>query len=117
MPRFFADAQTFSVLPAHCSYRPLISASLALDYWLGKGLDPFWFHISTFVWYVGQLGLMYLLYIRIMNGVGAVMENVYFAIIAAAGYALHPVNAETVNYIIQRGDLYSTLGAVAGLVV
>jgi tetratricopeptide (TPR) repeat protein len=117
VPRFFTDGRTFSVLPAHYSYRPLISASLALDYWLGKGLDPLWFHISTFVWFVVQLGLMYLLYIRIINQSGAEAHNVYFAIFAAAWYALHPANAETVNYIIQRGDLYSTLGVVAGLVI
>ena len=110
VPRFFTDGGTFSVLPSHYSYRPLISASLALDYWLGKGLDPLWFHISTFVWYAVQLGLMYLLFIRII-------DNVYFAIFALACYALHPVNAETVNYIVQRGDLYSTLGVVAGLVI
>ena len=32
-------------------------------------------------------------------------------------YGLHPVSAETVNYIVQRGDLYATLGVVAGFVV
>ncbi len=117
VPRFFIDGRTFSVLPTHYSYRPLISASLALDYWLGKGLDPIWFHISTFFWYVVQLGLMYLLYIRIMNHSGPVPQNFYFAMFAAAWYGLHPANAETVNYIIQRGDLYSTLGVVAGLVI
>jgi tetratricopeptide (TPR) repeat protein len=117
VPRFFTDARTFSVLPTHYSYRPLVTASLAFDYWLGKGLDPLWFHISTFVWYGIQLGLMYLLFIRIMNRSSAEHQNVYAAVFAVAWYALHPVNAETVNYIIQRGDLYSTLGVVAGLAV
>ncbi len=117
VPRFFTDGRTFSILPSHHSYRPLISASLALDYWLGKGLDPLWFHISTFFWYLIQLGLMYLLYIRVMQKSGAGNGNIYFAIFAVASYALHPANAETLNYIIQRGDLYSTLGVVAGLVV
>ena len=117
VPRFFTDGRTFSILPAHYSYRPLVSASLALDYWLGEGLEPFWFHVSTFVWYVVQLGLMYLMFVRIMNLALSGRENVYAAIFASACYALHPVNAETINYIIQRGDLYSTLGVVAGLVV
>src|ERR1700680_4808505 len=39
VPRFFIDARTFSVLPSHQSYRPLVSASLALDYWIGGGLQ------------------------------------------------------------------------------
>ena len=42
-------------------------------------------------------------------------SNVWVALLAAACYGLHPANAETVNYIIQRGDLYDTLGAVASL--
>ena len=35
---------------------------------------------------------------------------------ATALFAVHPAVAETVNYIIQRADLYSTLGVVASLV-
>src|SRR5690349_5226040 len=40
VPRFFTDARTFSILPSHQSYRPLVTASLALDYWIGGGLRP-----------------------------------------------------------------------------
>src|SRR5579875_3773407 len=56
VPRFFTDTTTFSVLPANRTWRPLVSSSLAFDYWLGGGLKPFWFHLSTFVWYLAQLG-------------------------------------------------------------
>ena len=35
VPGFFRDGRTFSVWPANASYRPLVSATLALDYWLG----------------------------------------------------------------------------------
>jgi Flp pilus assembly protein TadD len=37
------------------------------------------------------------------------------ALAATAIYALHPACAETVNYIVQRGEILSTVGAVAGL--
>ena len=37
------------------------------------------------------------------------------ALFAVALYGLHPAMAETVNYIIQRGDLYSTMLMVASL--
>jgi tetratricopeptide (TPR) repeat protein len=37
------------------------------------------------------------------------------ALFMVAFYGLHPAMAETVNYVIQRGDLYSTLGVVGGL--
>jgi len=45
---FFRDATTFSSLPSNQSYRPLVSTLFALDYWLGHGLRPFWFHLSIF---------------------------------------------------------------------
>jgi tetratricopeptide (TPR) repeat protein len=43
--------------------------------------------------------------------------NWYVAFFTATLYGLHPAIAETINYIIQRGDLYSTLAIVAGLVM
>src|ERR1700722_4175387 len=55
IPRFFFDARTFSQLPAAQTYRPLVTASLAIDYALSQGRGPFWFHVSTFVWFLLQL--------------------------------------------------------------
>ena len=52
VPRFFTDATTFSVLPANRTYRPVVSASLALDYAMGHGYLPFWFHLSTLLWFL-----------------------------------------------------------------
>ena len=40
IPRFFLDSRTFSILPPNRSYRPLLTTSLAIDYWLGNGLAP-----------------------------------------------------------------------------
>ena len=34
VPRFFHDASTFSSLPANATYRPLVTATLAFDYWV-----------------------------------------------------------------------------------
>src|SRR6266404_6906344 len=48
IPQFFRDATTFSSLPSNQSYRPLVSTLLAIDYRLGGGLNPLWFHISIF---------------------------------------------------------------------
>jgi hypothetical protein len=49
--RFFTDPATFSALPTHQVYRPVVTASLAFDYWLGRGLNPLAFHATTFFWY------------------------------------------------------------------
>jgi len=107
VPRFFVDPMLSSTLPDHAMYRPLVTASLALDYRLGHGYQPFWFHLSTFLWFLVLLVLMFFLFRR--------LTNPWTALAATACYGLHPANAETVNYIIQRADLYSTLGVVASL--
>src|SRR5580658_7695857 len=114
---FFTDPTTFSVLPANRTYRPLVTLSLAFDYWLGGGLNPFYFHLDTFLWYLIQLALMFALFRHILRFAAAGPWTDWAALFAVALYGLHPAMAETVNYIIQRGDLYSTLLVVAALVV
>lgn len=116
LPRFFSDSRTLSILPDHDSYRPLLVVSLAIDWWLGKG-DPLWFHISTFFWYLVQLVLMYFLFAALMEQAAPDPRNRWFALFGAALYGMHPASAETVNYIIQRGDIYDTLAVIAALVV
>ena len=117
VPRFFSDVRLSSVLPANRTYRPITSASLALDYWLGHGYKPFYFHLSTFVWFTVLLGLVFLMFLKAMDAADPHPSNGWTALLATACYGLHPVSAETVNYIVQRADLYSTLGVVAGVVV
>jgi Flp pilus assembly protein TadD len=109
IPRFFVDPTTYSTLPDHHIYRPITLATLAFDYWMGHGLNPLWFHVSTFCWYLLQLVLMFWLFRRLMGG------DAMPALAAAALYGLHPVCAETVNYINQRADLFCTLGTVASV--
>ncbi len=50
IPRFFAEARTFGVEAKGWTYRHVVSASLAIDYWPGNGLHPEWFHASTLLW-------------------------------------------------------------------
>ena len=119
VPRFFTDATTFSVLPPNRTYRPFVSTSLAIDYALAHGYHPFWFHVSTFVVFMLQLGAMYALYAGILNAACPAAEartsNQLLALLSVAWYGLHPAMAETVNYIIQRGDVFCAAGVVAAL--
>lgn len=115
IPKFFTDAGTFSTIPANRTWRPLVSTSLAIDYWLGGGLKPLWFHISTFFWFLVQLAILFLLFRAILRRAGDEWWTEYCALFAAAWFGVHPAMAETVNYVIQRGDLYATLGVTASL--
>jgi tetratricopeptide (TPR) repeat protein len=108
IPAYFADARTFSVLPLNQTYRPILQTTLALDYYLGHGLEPIAFQIDSFVWYV-------LLLIAAFAMLRPIAKNDWVALIAVGIFALHPVCAETVNYVIQRGEIMSTLFIVASM--
>ncbi|WP_160115279.1 tetratricopeptide repeat protein [Bryocella elongata] len=117
VPSYFRDASTFSVLPANRTYRPIVSASLALDYHLGKGYQLFWFHLSTTIEFLILVWLVSLLASGLYKNTEPLPAAPWLAILASAWFGLHPAMAETVNYIIQRGDLFCTLGCVAALVL
>jgi len=115
VPRFFTDTTTFSVLPANRTYRPIVSTSLAIDYALGRGYVPLWFHLGTFDLFLGQVLLLFALYRLLLNRIRPSPANEWLAMFGAAWFGLHPAMAETIDYVIQRGDLYCTLGCTAAL--
>jgi protein O-mannosyl-transferase len=117
IPLFFISPATFSSLPSNQSYRPLVTTTLAVDYWLGGGLDTFAFHVTSFGLFLTQCVLLTALYRRLMDRARPDDRNRWPALLAAAWYALHPANAETVNYIIARSEILSTLGVVAALLL
>ncbi len=119
VPAFFRDATTFSSLPTNQSYRPLVSTLLAIDYWLGHGLNPLWFHLTSFFIYV----LLLVLFAYVLRQFLVCADEEYspepavqhwwIVLAAFALYALHPANADTVNYIIASAEIISTLGVIA----
>jgi tetratricopeptide (TPR) repeat protein len=117
IPLFFTSAATFSSLPSNQSYRPLVTTTLAIDYWMAGGPDPLAFHVTSFVLFVIQCALLLVFYRRVMDLARPDERNRWIALLAAAWYAVHPANAETVNYIIARTEMLSTLGVVAALVM
>src|SRR4051812_31721227 len=67
IPQFFRDATTFSSLPSNQSYRPLVSTLLAIDYRLGGGLNPSWFHVSIFALFVALTLLLAFVVHRLLD--------------------------------------------------
>jgi len=116
-PRFFTNGSTSSVLPQNQAYRPVTVLSLAIDYWLAGDYYPSYFQTSTFILFLLQGALMVFLFKKIFDQSFILGPNVYIALIAVTWYMLHPANAETVNYIIARTDVQSTLFVLLGLVL
>lgn len=116
IPRFFADATTFSALPANQTYRPVLSTFFAVAYRLGGG-SPRWFHVMGFSGYLVLWMLLFFLFRRVFTVAGDNGLNEYAALLGASFYILHTANAETVNYVSAASDLLSTLLMVAALLL
>ena len=116
LPLFFTDIKTFGTMPDNRGYRPIVTASTAVDYWLGGGYKPVFFHLSMFILFVIQGILMFFLFLKIINIAYKHKWNKYFALFIVGWYLLHPGNAETINYITSRSDSYSTFFVIAALV-
>ena len=116
IPRFFVDATTGSTLK-NSDYRPVLTTLNTIDYALAGGLNPFTFHRSIFISYLILGVLLYLFYLRIgrMAAEGPWLK--LLALGATGWFMLHAANADTINYIIQRGESFSTLMVVLGLVI
>jgi Flp pilus assembly protein TadD len=117
IPLFFRDAATFSSLPSNQSYRPLVSTLLAIDYRVGGGLNPFWFHLSIFALFVALTLLLGFVIQGLLANTASSPVTGWIALIAAAWYGLHPANADTINYIISLSEVISTLGVIASFAV
>lgn len=110
IPNYFVDAKTFSNFPPNQSYRPLVTLTLALDFALAGGYDPFYFHLTTFIVFLAYLLTLGFLYERLLGDTSR-------AWLVVAFFGLHPVSAETVNYIIQRADLYVAWSLALGMLL
>jgi tetratricopeptide (TPR) repeat protein len=116
IPLFFKDASLISSLPSNQQYRPMVATTLAIDYWLANGLNPFWFHVSIFTWFMIQCAFLYFFFLNIVNTNVHSRWNVFFSLFAMAFYGVHAANAETINYISARSDSMSTCWLIIAFV-
>jgi len=117
LPRLLTDATAASIYPTHTVYRPATYVTLAADYALTGSLDPRAFHASTFVAFLGLLAAMFIVCRRMLHAIERHPRNEWWALFAATLFGVHPVSAETVNYIIQRAELWSALGVVGSIAI
>ena len=117
IPRFFTDASTFSSWPANAEYRPLTSVSFALDYWRGKGLDSFAFHVTQWGLHVATGVLVFFFLKQVLAGAGLSSRSLWLALFGATLFLLHPVNTEAVNYLCQRSEILAAAGVLGSFVL
>ena len=118
IPQYFSDPTMFSVSPNHYGLRPLVTTSLAIDYWLGGGeMILFYFHLSTFLWFILLGVVLYFLYKQLLQLSFQHRWIPYISLFTVAWFLLHTANAETINYIISRSDVLSTFFITAAFAV
>jgi len=88
-------------------YRPLNRASYLLDYQL-FGMSPVWYHAVNIIIHLLNVCLLYLVGCRLLSDKRA-------ALIAALLFAVHPANAEAVNFISARNTLLALFFSLASL--
>jgi tetratricopeptide (TPR) repeat protein len=86
--------------------QPLTNLTLWLNY-LAGGRDPFTYHLFALALYLGAVLLAYACLRRLLP------ERA--ALAAAAVFALHPIQAEAVNYISARASLLGAVFCLAAL--
>ncbi len=102
-------------------YRPLVSVSFMVDFWLSysptldgseaKGypdVKPFAFHLSNLLWHLAAAILLFFLLVRLQapRMIQAVTPLLY---------VLHPMHTEAVAYISGRADMMSATFILAAL--
>jgi len=88
------------------SYRPIRNLSYALDFGIW-GASPFGFHLTNIIIHAANTVLVFWLVRRISSNRG------YLPFVAAAIFAVHPIQTDAVTYISGRRDILFSLFYIA----
>jgi Flp pilus assembly protein TadD len=100
----FGPLLTF--LRGHAAYRPIRTASYALDYAV-SGLEPWGYHLVNITLHAGSTILVFLI-------AGGLFDRLPAALLAALVFAVHPIQTDAVTYLSGRRDVLSGLFVLAG---
>lgn len=98
----------YFALSGEASYRPLVTLTYMLDYFLW-GLNPSGYHLTNLLLHIVSVSFLYLLTVKLWG-------EKRLALVAAAIFALSPVNTEAVNSISFREDLLITPLCILSLI-
>lgn len=131
IPDFFTDVRTFGSMPNNLGYEPIVTTSTAIDYYFSvkdplklnkekkweEGFVPFYYHWPMFIIYLLQGILMFFMILKLFNISYKQEWNLWLVFFTVGWYMLHPGQAETINYLCQRAESFSTFFMILGLVM
>ncbi|MBI2883489.1 MAG: tetratricopeptide repeat protein [Candidatus Methylomirabilis oxyfera] len=98
--------QIEALLGGRAAYRPVRTASYALDYAI-SGLDPWGYHLTNMVLHGLSAICVYVI-------ATTLFASPLSALLAALLFAVHPIQTESVTYLSGRRDVLSGLFVLAG---
>jgi protein O-mannosyl-transferase len=116
-PLFFRDAYTFSSIPEHATYRPLVTLTYAIDYAIAGGLDPVQFHVTQILLLLVIWGMLIVFFRKALDVFRPSPRNRWIALISATVWAIHTVNTETLNLISARSEELAAMATLAALLL
>ncbi|HEV8701662.1 MAG TPA: tetratricopeptide repeat protein [Candidatus Polarisedimenticolia bacterium] len=108
LPRLFVTPYWNAPLHSRLLYRPLTSASFALDRAI-SGMRPAWFHAVNVALHALATLLVAGLALELLPGRPAA------AAVAGALFAVHPVHVEAVAGIVGRAEILAAIGVLSAI--
>jgi len=108
----------FSLMKAVGSDRPVVNLSLAINYRTGK-MQVLGYHVLNLVAHL-LCGLIFYGFARHTLRLPALRERYGgaadgLAAAAAALFLLHPIQTESVTYVVQRAEIFATMALLGGV--
>ena len=108
---YFTESWTSTNLPLNRVYRPLVVLSFALEYAVFNRNEPWLSHLTNYIAFLMILALLGWISFRLLRLWSPLSKEhaQWGGLIAAFLFGFHTVHAETLNYLISRSDIFSTL--------
>jgi tetratricopeptide (TPR) repeat protein len=104
---------------ARIDWRPVLQATYALDYAIDEA-NPAVFRVTNILFHIGAAWLIFLIVAEmdrkrpLLSSTAVSVPSIWLCLIPAALFAVHTVNAETVNYIWARSSLLAAFFYLLG---
>lgn len=104
-------------VPDQVPYRPVLSFSLAIDYWVGGGLEARAYRFSQMVLMMGLGAGFFAWFLFLANRANEHWANRFVALLAAMVFCVHVTNSEIISDVSSRSTLLGTFGIVGSLLM